>query len=61
MPHLLEVAFGVKNQAEEKKRTQCELRQSRAKAQLITVAVGHALQLQGHWEGTAGVNHQSRG
>ena len=48
MPHLLEVAFGVKNQAEEKKRTQCELRQSRAKAQLITVAVGHALQLQGH-------------
>lgn len=52
LPHLLEVAsFGVKNQAEDKERT----------SSVDNSCCRTRLQLQGHREGTAGDQHQSRG
>ena len=49
MPQLLDVTFGVFNngdQDQEKERTRQEKRQASVHAQLITVAVSHALQPQ---------------
>ena len=64
MPQLLDVAFGVFNtgdQDQEKERTQQEKRQASVHAQLITVAVNHALQPQDNPRGPIKSTYPSGG